>query len=410
MRVSRIEIVSAGNACQLQGWVESDASEDDFDWFEPFWLWYRFPPWCLPYLSADNGDPFLAALILPAMRTRERLTIPAPVSPRLLGALPEIQTIYTQFDPRTARVPIEAAPRRNALPIVDREPWVALFFSMGIDSFYSLLKNQREHPADSATITHLISVHGFDAAHHGWDEAFPPALLRNFARVSDDLGKTLVPVVTNVRQVGARLAPWTMMHGAALASVALALGSAIRHLTIASSATYDTIYPWGTHPLLDPRWATETITVVHDGCEKSAIEKLHDIIVSELVLQTLRVCPGYGPEYNCGRCNKCMRTMVDLLLAGCLERAQAFPDEIDPGRLRVALQAPTSPVQLANFRKRLAAFDATGLRPDLRQVLAEHIRRLEGRAEAQPRRSWLTRISRSLGFPKTVLPGRRRDR
>ncbi len=184
-----------------------------------------------------------------------------------------------------------------------------------------------------------------------------------------------------------------MMHGAALAGVALALGSLIRRVTIASSATYDTIYPWGTHPLLDPLWATETIAVVHDGCEKSAIAKLHDIIGSEFVLQTLRVCPGYGPEYNCGRCNKCMRTMVDLLLAGCLERAQTFPHEIDPERLRVALQEPTSSVQLPNFHRRLAAFDATGLRRDLRQVIAKHIRRLESRAEPQPRRSWLARFS-----------------
>ena len=45
----------------------------------------------------------------------------------------------------------------------------------------------------------------------------------------------------------------------------------------------------------------------------AAIEKLHDIVGSDLVLQTLRVCPGYGPEYNCGRCNKCLRAMIDLL-------------------------------------------------------------------------------------------------
>ena len=35
MRVSRIEIVTADDACQLQGWVESDATEDDVAWFEP---------------------------------------------------------------------------------------------------------------------------------------------------------------------------------------------------------------------------------------------------------------------------------------------------------------------------------------------------------------------------------------
>ena len=179
----------------------SDATEDDVDWFEPFSLWYRFPRWCRP-ISARQWRSFPGC----AHSSRRCGCVPdhpAPVSPRLLEACPRSRrsspsSIPARQGPHRGRTP------PNGLPIVDREPWVALFFSMGSDSFYSLLKNQREHPADSATITHLISLHGFDAAHHGWDETFPPALLRNFTRVSDDLGKTLVPVVTNVRQVGAR--------------------------------------------------------------------------------------------------------------------------------------------------------------------------------------------------------------
>ena len=105
-----------------------------------------------------------------------------------------------------------------------------------------------------------------------------------------------------------------------------------------------------------------------------------------------------------------MRAMVDLLLAGCLERTQTFPHEIDPERLRIALQAPTSPVQLPNFRKRLAAFDANGLRPDLRDVIAEHMQRLERCAGPQPGRSRLARIAKLLRLSRKLVPGRRQYR
>src|SRR3712207_5667311 len=101
MRVSDIRVLATGDGCELQGRVTSEADPDNADWFESFTLWYRFPAWCLPFLSPHNGDPFLAALLFPAMRTGERLLIPAPVSPRLLEALPEIQAIYTAFDSRT---------------------------------------------------------------------------------------------------------------------------------------------------------------------------------------------------------------------------------------------------------------------------------------------------------------------
>ncbi len=399
MRVSEIRVLATGDGCELHGRVTSEADPDDADWFDSFALWYRFPTWCLPFLSADNGDPFLAALLLPAMRTGERLFIPAPISSRLLEALPEIQSIYAAFDPRTTRVPVDAGARSESLASDAGGQGVGLFFSMGVDSFYSLLKNQRDHPADEKTVTHVISVHGFDAAHDGWDDAFPPALLKNFAHVARKTGKTLVPVVSNVRQYGARLAPWTMLHGGAMASVALALGGAWRRVMIAASATYDTIYPWGTHPLLDPLWSTEELTVIHDGCELGTIEKTRFVVSSALVLETLRVCPGYGPGYNCGRCMKCMRTMIDLMQAGALQQSQTLPHEIDAELLRNALRMPGGPVHIHNFRRRLQMLAASGARPDLQAVIAEHLAYLEvgaGASRVRPPGLW-RRILRARG-------------
>jgi hypothetical protein len=390
MRVSDIQVFATGDGCELHGRVTSEAEPDAPDWFAPFTLWYRFPAWCLPFLSPDNGDPFLAALLLPAMRTRERLHIAAPVSTRLLEALSEIQAIYAAFDPRTTRVPVEASARDESLPSDGSQPRVGLFFSMGVDSFYSLLKNQRDHPAGEQAVTHLISVHGFDAAHDGWDDVFPATLLKNFERVARETGTSLTPVGSNVRQVGARLAPWTMLHGGAMASVALALGAAWRRVMIAASATYDTIYPWGTHPLLDPLWSTEGLTVVHDGCELGTIDKTRFVARSQLVLDTLRVCPGYSRGYNCGRCMKCLRTMIDLLQAGKLRQSQTLPHEIDAEMLRNALRMPGGPVHIANFRRRLETLAASNTRPDLQAVIAEHLANLDAAKGASPARiPWL---------------------
>src|SRR5215211_2706317 len=98
MRVSDIEVVTTVETCQIQGRVESDRAKDDAQWFAPFTLWHRFPRLCEPFLSPDNGDPFLAALLMPAMRKGERLAISAPISTRLLHALPDIQSVYACFD------------------------------------------------------------------------------------------------------------------------------------------------------------------------------------------------------------------------------------------------------------------------------------------------------------------------
>ena len=392
MRVSNIHVAESGDACELRGWVESDANPDDTDWFAPFPLWWRYPAWCAPFLTERNGDPFLAALLLPAMRMGERLHLDAPVSPRLLASILQIVTIYEAFDPRSTSIPVEAAARTEPLPRDGSAARVGLFFSMGVDSSYSLLKNQRDHLDDQDTITHMISLHGIDVDHDGWSEAFPPVLLAGFERVAWETGKTLTPVVTNVRKVGARLAPWTMLHGGGLASVALALGSGLRQVLIASSASYDAVYPWGTHPELDPLWSTEGLTVVHDGCEADLAVKMAFVAQSPLVLETLRVCPGFGNGYNCGRCMKCMRTMVALLHTGVLDRCRTLLHEIDAEALRAALRGPGGPVHRANFQKRLDALVASGLRPDLQAVIAEHLALLNDASQTQQRPE--TRASR----------------
>ncbi|MBA2598242.1 MAG: hypothetical protein H0V00_16590 [Chloroflexia bacterium] len=373
MRVSNIAIVELPGACQVQARVLSERQEDHDEWFPPFDLWFRFPAWCRSYMTLENGDPFVAALLVAAMRTSERLVVAAPVSPRLMAALPDIQAIYAAFDKRAHRITVEAAVRAEPLPFSDEPQSTGLFFSLGVDSFYSLLKKQREQAAGDNVIGHLISVQGFDVADEESDRHFSPQFLTNLQRVAAATHTMLLPVETNVRRATAWLAPWTIVHGGAMAAVALALGGAFRRVTIAASATYDTISPWGTHPLLDPLWSTESLQIVHDGCEMDTIDKTWFNACSDLFLETVRVCPGYAPEYNCGRCLKCLRTMLDLWQSGHLDRCHTLPHHIDPGQLRQALRVGDGPVHTAAFRRRLAYVESADGPPGVRDALIAHL-------------------------------------
>ena len=369
MRVSEIQLIRGVGDCRLQAWIESDRAADDGDRFAPFTLWYRFPAWCAPFLSPDNGNPFLAALLFPAMLMGERLAIPAGLSPTLARRLPDIQSIYVSFDPRLKRIDVEAPPR--ATPAREAQGAAnGLFLSLGVDSFYSLLKNLRDHPADDETVRHLITLHGFDVADGEWQEdVFPARLLRNAERAADETGKTLLPVTTNLRPVTRAISRWTLSHGAALASVALALEGFLDRVLIAATTTYDQLYPWGSHPVLDPLWSTERLTVAHDGCEMGRIDKVRFVAGSQLALDTLKVCP----YYNCGRCIKCLPTIIDLMQAGALERCATLPHEVDVERLRGVFRAYRGQLNVENYARRLATLETVGGPPGLREALTDFL-------------------------------------
>jgi hypothetical protein len=363
MRVSDIGVVPCEDGWQLQGWVESDRALDDGNRFEPFLLWYRFPDWCRPSLNEENGDPFLAALLVPAMLSGERLAIDAPISPRLLRSLPDLQAIYRRFDPRLQMVAVEATTRQSQRQT--SPPANGLFFSLGVDSYYSLLKNRRDHPADDESVNHLVMIHGFDVFHDGWDQRFSPRMLTAGERAAREMGKEFLPVISNVRVATRTTSRWTMSHGSALASVALALDGLFSQVLIAATTTYDLLYPWGSHPVLDPRWSTESMTVIHDGCEMGRIDKVALIATSPLALDTLKVCP----YYNCGRCLKCLPTIIDLMTCGGLKQCTTLPHTVDVAALHEVFRAYKGQLNSENYQRRLDLLEAMDVLPEVRTAI-----------------------------------------
>ncbi len=273
-------------------------------------LWFRMPG---DWPATLSGDAFAVAAILPAMRLGVPLEIDAdlPVSPVLLANLDRIQEVFRLWGPSFRQpfsvVPVRATagqPRQRAVTGIS-------FFSGGIDGFYTLLK-ERER------ITHAVFSRGIDMQLDNpvWNEAYA----RNAAWL-EARGMPLVPIATNVRFVGHAFGiGWGTFFGAGLAAMGHALGAG--SVAIASGHTWRELWPDGSHPLTDPLWSSESTVMSHHGREAKRWQKLAVIAAEPGVLDVLRVC-WQDRGYNCGSCEKCLRTMVLLRILG-LESA-AFP-------------------------------------------------------------------------------------
>jgi hypothetical protein len=77
---------------------------------------------------------------------------------------------------------------------------------------------------------------------------------------------------------------------------------------------------WGSHPLIDNRFSWGTTKIVHHGDQLSRQEKIR-FVLKPYIQRTrdypfLRVCYSQFQELNCGKCEKCMRTIAGLILEG----------------------------------------------------------------------------------------------
>jgi hypothetical protein len=187
-------------------------------------------------------------------------------------------------------------------------------------------------------------------------------------------GKGLVEVTTNVRPWLDTHIPWALGHGSMMAAVGHLLSRDFSRIYIPSSHSYADLFPWGSHPLVDPLWSSERVEFAHDGCEATRIEKADLIARSDSALRTLRVCwRNRRGAYNCGMCEKCVRTMLNLAAAGALDRCTTFPEPLTPSRIEDVVLRDTNERSFA--MENLQALEVRQRHPELAAALRRLLRR-----------------------------------
>ena len=268
-------------------------------------LWFRFPI-DVPLMAC--ADVFLPAALAEAMARGAAVKVAAPstVSTLLLAGMETYRAILTTWNGEDLqRVPL-IAESAIATPGSD---WVVSCYSGGIDSSYTYCCHRNE-------ITHLLLVQGFDT------DSDEETWQRNVARrraFAESEGKCLLPISNNLRAfILRRKLSWSVVHGSVLGAIGTSLRA--KRLLIPSSFTYSDLFPWGSHPLLDPCWATEATEVVHHGLDATRTGKTALVATHQNALDHLQVC-WRGVDQNCGNCPKCVRTSLTLHILGKSSRS-----------------------------------------------------------------------------------------
>ncbi|MCA1943559.1 MAG: hypothetical protein LDL15_08135 [Yonghaparkia sp.] len=289
-------------------------------------VWLALPEGARPdqYSETDLGNVSLGLGLLAAMHHGAELRVAHPVSARLLESVPEYQAILTTWYPdERQRVAVHA--ERVSTDAV-RGAGEATFFTGGVDSFDTLLRNR-------STITALVFVAGFDIPLDRPDAI--ERTRRHLRAVADATGTELLELETNLRTLFEGVGSWKRVtHGVALGTVALALAPlGFGTVRIASGKSYAQLTPWGSHPMTDQLWSTEGVRVVHDGADAPRSGKIARIAREPLVHQHLRVCWEQMERENCGHCVKCTRTRLFFELNGVGHLMATFPGTITLHRL-----------------------------------------------------------------------------
>jgi len=271
-------------------------------------------------LRSGEGTPALTSVLLPAMALGLPVTIEAPVSPRCLHNIETFQTIFATWFTAYRKIEI-SAPIAADLPTTGA-PGTAAFFSGGVDGFHTL----RHHLNEVST---LVMMHGFDL---DLDRIHHRILVEDYiGRIASDLRRDLTVLQTNIRSFSDRYVWWGNMSGSTLGAAAQLLEGVAGRTLVASSSIYADFIPFGTTALTDPLLSTEGMDIVVDGGAVQRIDKVFELARWDYARERLRVCwRMQDATLNCCRCNKCLRTMTSLWLAGALDRAPTFGEPLSP--------------------------------------------------------------------------------
>lgn len=276
-------------------------------------LWYRIPSEYKLSISG-NSDPFVIGVLFLTMAEGTDIKVHGEVSPSLLFNLEEFQAAWTCWRPnKYSKIEICADVEREQ-PLANNSDSAIAAFSGGVDSCFTVWRHHKKASGRSKShVNSGLMIHGFDILLNE-KEAFTRAAKKS-AKMLRSLGLTLIPVATNFRELDQ---DWIDSHGAGLASCLMLFQGAYVSGLIASSSPYNALsLPWGSNPLTDWMFSSDSFKIIHDGASFIRREKIREITKWPEAMKFLRVCwEGENYERNCGRCEKCVRTILSFRVMG----------------------------------------------------------------------------------------------
>jgi hypothetical protein len=293
----------------------------------PSRLWFKFPE-RFREIYSRSFDPFLVAIIFPAMRTGQDIVIHGHVSPMLLRNLEEFQSAWSLWDKQRYRR-IDISPEgEETNQIAPGSNQAIAAFTGGVDSFFTALRHlnsiELQYPYD---IQAGLMISGLD---------IHPARINEFHRKSQIIGTTLnnlgvvfIPVESNIYHFRVNWIERVNSYTNSIAAGMMLFKQAFPYGLVASTYPYtDLKIPHSSNPVVDHLLSSDSFKLIHDGASYDRIEKTRIIAPWGAVQKGLRVCwEGDDLSENCCECEKCIRTILGYKSIG-FEVPTSFPHRI----------------------------------------------------------------------------------
>jgi hypothetical protein len=270
----------------------------------------------VPLVAAPEA--FGSALLVPALAAGRPLRLAgSPCETWAANLMRLTEAFRTLWYPAAAGplvVPGPPAAPRPAGPTV-------LCFSGGVDAFHTLLAGGQ---MGGQTIDTLVLVVGYDVPVA--DRGRATAVGGLLAAVAAETGCRGLVMATNLRRHPlVRATPWLRAFGGPLAAIGHLLGPAAGRILISSDGLAFEHPEIGSRPTTDPLFSSAALAVEHVAPGVTRLEKIRAIAAEPIVRRHLRVCwKNVGDRLNCGRCEKCVRTMLALDACGTLSCFPTF--------------------------------------------------------------------------------------
>lgn len=303
-------------------------------------IWYRFPREYEVYVCAERADAFLTGLLYYAMIYDYDLVLENPVSEKLLFQLttfyiPTLAGITDFFH----QIGINATTDNTAIV---NQGAVGTALSCGVDSFYTVLKSLNSD-YEKFRVTHVLFT---DIPATIFSDELRDSWLKENCEKSERAAKELklkfILCETNLNREF-KIEPFYSQSKIYVANEGLAslqycssvfalqklfhvyyLGSAGYKLNEAkiNATPYDVLW----HDFFSmPNISSENLNFYSSGVEACRIEKVNYIADFPIVQKYLFTC-ALPTVCNCGRCEKCIRTMAELYVLGKVDQfGEVYP-------------------------------------------------------------------------------------
>jgi len=256
----------------------------------------------------------------------------------LYHSLQKIREVFRIFYPRHSwsgeLIPKKLVTNTMSPSNEPDQPVLALLFSNGLDS-------------TSASISHidikqlLITAWGADVktgATKQWNR-----VLEQCRKFSQIYGHDHTFIKSNFREftetpyLYKKLPRWWVLVSHALAFSGLVAPLLMEHnipaLLVASTFTVKRPYPFGSHPAIDNNIAFAGSSVYHADADKDRVQKIANITnvcgEKNIPFPKLRVCCVSLKGENCLKCEKCFRTLTQIIIAGQEPKECGFNISVD---------------------------------------------------------------------------------